>query len=118
MARQPAEVPIDAQGTKAYSAELKATTLARHVKALGASFLITFHADTKFVQIYAIAQDVYFRWALTDTDWCNVLNFDEVVIAGTRRVFAVPNQDNDGVAFTRIMLIPRVAGATAVVIEK
>ena len=117
MSRFPPEIAIDEHGELVYTAELKATALARHVQALGASFLITLHADTKFVTVRAITQDVYLKWALTDTDWCSAVNFDEVIVAGSRLVFAIPNEVN-GVPFTRIMLIPRVAGAIAIVIEK
>jgi len=121
MAREAPQVPIDDPGEKVYTADLKATALARTVRAnpgVDASFLITLNADTKFISLYAIAQDIYLKWAYTNLDHVNATNFDEVVIAGTRRVFAVPNQDTNGRAFTRIMILGRVAGATAIVIEK
>jgi len=108
---------IDAYGEEVYTAEIKGVALARSVDVMGPSLLITLHADTKFVILYAVAQDVYLKWANTDTDWCNALNFDEVIIAGTRRVFAIPDMAN-GAPFTRIMLIGRVGGATAITIQK
>lgn len=87
------------------------------MRALVASSLITLNANTRFVKVYAVAQDVYLKWAENDTDWCTGANFDEVIISGSQRVFAVPVH-TDGVSFTRIMLVGRVAGSTVVVIEK
>ncbi|MBU0959789.1 MAG: hypothetical protein KKB31_07620 [Nanoarchaeota archaeon] len=111
------ETAIDQAGEKVYTAELKGLSLARHVQAMGASFLISLNANTTFVKVYAITQDIYLKWATHDLDWVNAGNFDEIIIAGAQRVFPVPNQV-DGAPFTRIMLVGRVAGATAVVIEK
>jgi len=114
---QKVETPIDSRGEKVYNTELKGESLARYVRALTSSSLITLGSSTTFVKIYAIAQDVYLKWAETDTDYCKATNFDEVIIAGTQRVFPVPLQV-DGELYSRMMFVGRVAGSTVVVIEK
>jgi hypothetical protein len=70
---------------------------------------ITLNADTTFIRVYAIAQDVYLKYGTADV---TASNFDEVIPAGSILDLAVP----DGV--TAINLIERVAGATVIVIEK
>ena len=91
--------------------------LARHIQALGDSFLINLQATTSFVRVYAISKDVFFKWATSDEDYCTAGNFDEVVIAGQYVDFGVPNQAN-GKKFSRITFVGREAGSTVVVIEK
>lgn len=117
MSRAEPEVPIDSIGDSVYNTNLKVVALERTVQALGASFLITLQADTKFIEVYAIAQDVLLRWADNDTDFVKIENFHEIIRAGSKEVYAVPNQI-DGAPYTRIMLVGRVAGSTAIVLEK
>lgn len=84
--------------------------LARTVDAtISASTEITLNTDTTYIEVYAIAQDVYLKYGTADV---TASNFDEVIIAGTKQGFAVP----EGV--TAINLIERVAGAAVIVIEK
>ena len=93
-------------------------TLARTVQALGASFLVTFHEDTSYIRVHAIAQDIYMKWALSGVDFVTAANFDEMIHAGNAVDFAIPVDDRDGTLFTRAMFVGRVAGSTVVVIEK
>ena len=113
------QVPHDkvGAGTPVYEAQLRGTALARHQQVLGASFLITLHADTNFIRVYAINHDVILKQANHDTEYVNITNFDEVIPAGAQRTYMVPMMVG-GTPFTRIMLGNRTVGATVVVIEK
>ena len=76
---------------------------------VSASTEITLNAATTFIQVYAIAKDVYLKWG---TDNVTAANFDEVIPAGQYLYFVVPNGQ------TAVNLIEREAGATIIVIEK
>ena len=93
-------------------------TLARTVRALGASFLVTFNDDTSLIRVHAIAQDIYMKWALTGVDFVTAANFDEMIHAGNYIDFPIPVDARDGTLFTRAMFVGRVGGSTVVVIEK
>lgn len=114
--RTPPELPIDEQGEVIQTTPV-ATALARTVKALTSSFLITLNASTKIVRIYAISKDIYLKWADTDVDYVKATNFDEIIPAGQIIDFGIPDQPN-GVKYSRIMLVGREAGSTVVVVEK
>jgi len=94
-----------------------ATALARTVKALSSSTLITLNSETRLVRVYAIAKDVYLHWATSDEDYAKSSNFDEVIIAGQAINLQVPYQ-TDGAKFSRIQVVGRESGATVIVIEK
>jgi len=84
--------------------------LARTVDAsISASTEITLNANTTFIRVYAIAQDIYLKWGVADV---TASNFDEVIPAGQIVDLVVPADT------TALNLIERVSGATAIVIEK
>lgn len=86
------------------------TALARTVNAtISASTEITFQKATSYLEVYAIAKDVYLKWG---TDDVTAANFDEVIPAGQIREFFVPN------GFSAANFIEREAGATIIIIEK
>ena len=88
----------------------RGTALARTVNSsLSSSVEITLHADTTFLRIYALSQDVYLRWGIEN---CNASTFDEVIPAGQICDFFIP------ASITAINLIERTASATVIVIEK
>lgn len=84
--------------------------LARTVdNSINSSTEIVLNEETTFLQVYAIAKDVYMKWG---TDNVTASNFDEVIPAGQIFNFIVPNGQ------TAINLIERESGATVIVIEK
>ena len=84
--------------------------LARTVDtSVSASTEITLNKLTTYLEVYAIAKDVYLKWGTSDV---TASNFDEVIIAGQIRKFLVPDQ------ITAINVIERESGATVIVIEK
>ena len=113
------QVPHDkvGAGTPVYEAQLRGTALARTTQVLGASFLITLHADTNYIRVNAINHVVLLKWANHDTEYVTAANFDEVIPAGAQRTYMVPMMTG-GAPFTRIMLVGRTAGSTVIVIEK
>jgi hypothetical protein len=70
---------------------------------------IVFNEATSYVEVYAIAKDVYLKWGTADV---TASNFDEVIPAGQIREFLVPEN------ITAMNVIEREAGATVIVIEK
>lgn len=91
--------------------------LARSVSgSLGTAVEVTFNADATYFEIYAIAQDVYLKYNTAPVagagEVVTASNFDEVIPAESQRAFAVP----DGV--THLSLLERVAGATAIIVQK
>jgi len=111
------ELPIDTYGHILQNVTPAGVALARHVQAIGDSYLINLESRTTFVRVYAISKDVYFKWATSDEDYCKANNFDEVVVAGQYIDFGVPYQTN-GVKFSRMTFVGREAGSTVIVIEK
>lgn len=84
--------------------------LARTLDAtISASTEIVLNTATTYLEVYAIAKDVYLKWGADDV---TASNFDEVIPAGQIREFIVPDGS------TAINLIEREAGATVIVIEK
>jgi hypothetical protein len=84
--------------------------LARTVdNSISASTEIVLNPATKFIQVYAIAKDVYLKWGADDV---TAANFDEVIPAGQVMNFLVPN------GITAVNLIERESSATVIVIEK
>lgn len=69
---------------------------------------ITLNAATTFLEINAVSEGVFLRYASTASS----VNFDEYIAADTTRHYAVP----EGV--TVISVIERAASAAVVVIEK
>jgi len=110
------EQAVDSNGNKITTSPV-GLTLARHVQALGDSYLITLQTGTTFVRVYAISKDVYLKWATADEDYCTAGNFDEVIITGSYLDLGIPTQ-TDGKKFTRMTFVGREAGATVVVLEK
>lgn len=85
------------------------TALSRTVDAtISTSTEITLNTATRFVRVYAKAQDVYLKWGTTDVD---ANNFDHVIPAGQIVDLIVPT------GTTAINLIERDASASIVVIE-
>lgn len=84
--------------------------LARTVDAtISASTEITLNTATTYLEVYAIAKDIYLKWG---TDDVTASNFDEVIVAGTIREFFKPEK------ITAVNFIEREAGATLICIEK
>ena len=84
--------------------------LARTVDAsISASTEVTLNNATSYVSVYAIAKDVYLKWGTADV---TASNFDEVIVAGQKQDFIVP----DGI--TALNVIEREASATVIIVEK
>lgn len=111
------EIPSDKYGRPLYNITPRATALERHVKALTDSFHIALDDDTTFIRVYAIAKDVYLKWADNGEDYVTSENFDEVIPAGQFIDMFVALQAN-GQLYDHIQVVGREAGATVVVIEK
>ena len=93
----------------------RGVSIARHVDAsISTSTEITLDSNTRFIRLYAVAQDVYLRWGIENV---NVNTFDEIIPAGQIVDLAIPF-DNQGSLYTAFNVIERVAGATVIVIEK
>lgn len=104
----------NADGSLKYSFPLQLTpdvvALARTVdNSISGSTEITLNTATTYIEVYAIAKDVYLKWGTADV---TASNFDEVIPAGQIREFLVPEN------ITAINLIEREASATVIVIEK
>lgn len=84
------------------------------VSSLSTSQEITLHANTKFIRLYALTQDVYLRWGIED---CNASTFDEVIPANQVLDLALPDNPR-GSRFTAFNVIERTSSATLIVIEK
>lgn len=82
---------------------------------ISSSSSITLNTSTTFLRVYAIAQDVYFKWGGTAV---TSSNFDEVIPAGQIVDLIVPTDPTTGKPFTALKFIERIASATLVVIEK
>jgi len=111
------EIAIDSYGNRLPNITPRGTTLARTVKALTSSFKIDLNSKTEMIKVYAIAKDVYLKWANTDEDYVTAENFDEVIPAGQVLELMLPNK-LDGTLFNKIQLVGREAGSTCIVIEK
>lgn len=84
--------------------------LARTVDAsISASTEVTLNEATTYVEVYAIAKDVYLKWGTADV---TASNFDEVIPAGQIREFLVPE------TITAVNVIEREASATVIIVEK
>jgi len=89
--------------------------LAQTVNAsISSSSSITFNAATTILRVYAISQDVYFKWGSTAV---TSSNFDEIIPASQIVDLVVP-KDSTGTKYTTCKFIERTASATIVVIEK
>lgn len=116
------EIPSDKYGRPLYNLTPVATALARTVTTPDSSELVTLNDDTRFIRVYAIAKDVYLKWASDEEDYCTAENFDEVIPAGQYMDFGVPIRQglasNNGIAYDYCMVLGRESGSTAIVIEK
>lgn len=84
--------------------------LARTVDAtISSSTEITLNKETTFVQVYAIAKDVYLKWGTADV---TASNFDEIIPAGQVKTYMVPS------GISALNVIEREATATVIIIEK
>ena len=84
--------------------------LARDIDAsISASTEFTLNKAAKFIQVYAIAKDIYLKWGTTDV---TTSNFDEVIPAGQIRNLLIP------LAITAVNVIEREASATVIIIQK
>ncbi len=96
--------------------------LATTVQALTSSYWIALNDDTEMIRVHAKDQDIYVKWALNGEDYATSSDFDEMVQADTYQDFIVPKKTGEaaenGLKYDGVQLIGRVAGSTAVVIEK
>ncbi len=108
-------LPID-NDRKGVQLTPRSIALARTVSSsISASTTITFNASTTFLRIYAVSQDVYFKWGATAV---TSSNFDEVIPANQVVDLLVPIDTTTGLLFTTCRVIERTATATIIVIEK
>lgn len=82
---------------------------------ISSSSSITLNVATSFLRIYAITQDVYFKWGGTAV---TSSNFDEVIPAGQIVDLQVPVDTTTSLPFAAIKFIERTSAATIIVIEK
>jgi hypothetical protein len=90
---------------------------ARLTRALTTSYYHVLNTSTIIIRVYAIAKDVFLKWAATGEDYCNAANFDEVIPAGQYIDVAVPYKSN-GAKYQAIQVVGRESGSTVIVIEK
>lgn len=112
------EINIDTYGHKLHNVTPKGVALARNVLTPDASQNIALNSDTTYLRVYAIAKDVYLKWALNDQDYCKADNFDEVIPAGQVIDFGIPVLATTGQLYDNVQFVGRESGATVVVIEK
>ncbi len=62
-----------------------------------------------FIEVYAVAKDIYLKWGTADV---TASNFDAVIPAGQVRFFGIPEN------ITAVNFIEREASATLILIEK
>ena len=117
MANPRYEIPSDKYGRPLNNIAPRATAIARTVKAIVSSFHIELNAETQFIRVYAIAKDIFLKWADNSVDYVTVLNFDEVIPTGQYVDLIVPLQA-DGTPYEGVHLVGRESGSTVVVIEK
>jgi hypothetical protein len=70
---------------------------------------VTLHKATSFLEVYAVAKDIYLTWGTEDA---TASNFDAIIPAGQVRFFGVPN------GVTAVNFIEREASATLILVEK
>lgn len=112
--------PQDAYGEE-FGLTLCAVALARDIAVVTSSHHVAFDPDSRWIRVFAVAKDVYLKWAYSDVDYCNATNFDEMIIEDSYLDLKIPVQetgDDIGTLFTGIQLVGRESGASAVVIEK
>lgn len=112
-----AEIVFDQNGIKLDGFEPRGVALATTVQALTSSYYIVLDSDTTLLRVYAIAKDIYLKWAEDGEDYASSTNFDEIIVAGTTLNLGVPVK-TDGTYYTAIQVVGREAGSTVVVIEK
>lgn len=110
------ETPRDALNHLVYLSP-GGVSLGRLTKALTTSHYHVLNASTIIIRVYAIAKDVFLKWAATGEDYCNDGNFDEVIPAGQYIDLAVPYKTN-GAKYAAIQVVGRESGSTVIVIEK
>lgn len=99
----------DAEG-RALQLTLATPALARtRDTSITTSTEITLNANTGLIEVTAIDDNVYLKYG---TDNVTNANFDEFILAGSTRHYAIPED------VTAINVIDDGAGATVVVIEK
>ncbi len=90
--------------------------LARTVDAtISTSTEITLNAATTWIEVTAFTQAVYLKYGTNDI---TASNFDEIIVPGQSKPFAIPIDPATGERFTAINVIQKAASAEVVVIEK
>lgn len=109
--------PKDRYGEPIEGAVPMATALASTVKTLAAPYNHTLNDNTRLITVYAISKDVFVKWANDSEEQAAHDDFDEIVIAGTEKIIAVPEKVS-GQMFDYVSVAGREAGASAVIVEK
>lgn len=78
---------------------------------------LALQTDTTFLRVYAINQDVCLRWGAAASRAASATDFDEIIPAG-QIVDIVRATDSSGALYATCNFIERVAGGTAIIIEK
>lgn len=81
---------------------------------LSSTVEITLNTSTTFLRIYAVDQDIYFKWG---TDDVTASDFDGIVPAGQIIDVYVPAVATTGVLYTAINFIERTSGSTLIMTE-
>lgn len=108
------DLPIDDRG-KSVQIVPSITALAiTNDSTISSSTTITFNANSTFIEVTAINQGVFLKWGGTASS----ASFDEFILGGTTRHYAIPVDTTTGVLYTTAQFIEQSAGATLIVIEK
>lgn len=81
---------------------------------VSSSTTVTFNAATSLIEVSAISQGIFLKWAGTASS----SSFDEYIGAGMTRQYVVPTNLTTGVLYATAQFIEQAASATLVVIEK
>ena len=114
MARPDAELPTDGQGEVA---QLLPPLLAKAITinaTISSTTEITFDTDTTFLRIYAVDQDIYFKWG---TDDVTAGTSDGIVPAGQLLDLYFPVETTAGTFPTAMNFIERNTSATLILHE-
>lgn len=82
--------------------------------AVSTSTTVTFTAGAAFLEVTALNQGIFLKWGGTASS----ASFDEFILGGTTRHYAIPVDASTSSLYTTAQFIEQSAGAILIVIEK
>lgn len=108
------QLPLDKNGKTMQLVPAKAAIARTYDTTISSATDVTLAATTRFLEVTAISQGIFMRYATTVT----TSNFDEYIAAGMTRNYKVPVDSNGTPTVTVVSFIEQAASATLVMIEK